>query len=213
MNIKTSIAILCILYTVGVAGIIFPETRSIILQLTPINLVLTFIFLAGYHKKYTLATILGFVAILACGFFIEVAGIKTQHIFGAYHYGKTLGPAYWSVPFAMGLNWFILIYATRVAASKVSKNAVVISLLSAAIMVGLDWIMEPVAGFMDMWQWVNNTVPLQNYIAWFAFSFFIQLLYQNIEKKFQNKIAIPVLIIQIVFFGLLRLYMWAGVSF
>jgi len=66
---------------------------------------------------------------------------------------------------------------------------------------------------MDMWQWVNNTVPLQNYIAWFAFSFFIQLLYQNIEKKFQNKIAIPVLIIQIVFFGLLRLYMWAGVSF
>jgi len=207
MKIKTGIAILCILYTVGIVGIIFPETRSYILPLTPINLALTFVFLAAYHKKYTLATLIGFAAILACGFFIEVAGIQTQNIFGAYHYGKTLGPTYWSVPFAMGINWFILIYSTRVAASKISKNTVVISLISAAIMVGLDWIMEPVAGFMDMWHWTGNTVPLQNYIAWFALAFFIQLLYQNIEKKFQNKIAIPVLIIQVSFFGLLRIYL------
>lgn len=210
MKIKTSIAILCILYTVGIAGIIFPETRNFVLQLTPINLALTFVFLAAYHKKYTLATILGFAAIMACGFFIEVAGIKTQQIFGAYHYGKTLGPGYWSVPFAMGINWFILIYTTRAAIEKISKNVLVISLLSAAIMVGLDWIIEPVAGFMDMWQWKNNVAPIQNYLVWFTAAFFIQLLYQNIEKKFQNKIAIPVLIIQIVFFGLLRLYMVFG---
>ena len=207
MKPKTLIAILCILYTVGIVGILLPDTRAFILQLTLINLAITLILMLAMHKKWSIASIVGMALVAALGFFIEVAGIKTQSIFGAYNYGATLGPKYWGVPYAMGINWLILIYASRILANNASSNPLIISLLSAVIMVGLDWIMEPVALFMGMWTWEDGIIPIQNYIAWFVFAFFFQLLYVNIEKKMTNSIAVPVLIIQFVFFGLLRAYL------
>lgn len=207
MRFKNAIILLCIIYTVGIVGISIPYSRELTLSLTPINLVITLLFLLGFHKKYTTSSFLGLLAVAGLGFFLEVAGVYSQHIFGTYSYGTTLGPRYWKVPFAMGVNWLILIYTTRIAAQKVSKNVLIISLLSALIMVAIDFIIEPVAVFMDMWIWEDGTIPLQNYIAWFIASFFIQLLYCNIEKKVQNPIAIPTLLIQVVFFGLLHAYL------
>lgn len=209
MKNKNGIILLVIIYTVGVLGIIFPATRSLTLSLTPINLLLTLMFLMGFHKNYTFFTFLGFIMVMALGYFLEVVGIATQSLFGPYQYGKTLGPQYWSVPFAMGINWLLLIYTTRIAALKITKNILVISLISATLMVSLDFILEPVAIFMDMWQW-KGAIPVQNYVTWFVAGFFIQLFYCNLDKKIQNPIAIPVLIIQFAFFSLIRLYTILG---
>jgi len=207
MKKNNAIILLIIIYTVGIIGISIPATREFTLSLTPINLLVTVLFLLGFHKKYTYQTFIGLVVIASLGYLLEVAGIDTQRIFGAYTYGKTLGPRALAVPFAMGINWLILIYTARIATQKVSKNHIVISLLSATIMVSLDFIMEPVAMFMDMWQWRFDSIPFQNYIVWFVASFFIQLLYCSIEKKVQNPIGIAVLLIQLSFFGLLRIYL------
>jgi uncharacterized membrane protein len=207
MKAKNAIILLCIIYTVGIIGIAIPSTKALTLSLTPINLLITLLFLLGFHKKYTASSIIGFALVASLGFFLEVAGVYSQNIFGAYHYGATLGPRHWAVPFAMGVNWLILIYTSRIASQRLVKTPLLIALLSATIMVALDFIIEPVAGFMDMWNWENNIIPLQNYVVWFVASFFIQLLYCNIEKKVANPIAIPVLLIQVVFFGLLHAYL------
>lgn len=208
MTKNKAILLLLIIYTVGIVGITIPATRALTLSLTPVNLLVSLFILIALHKKLTFNSFIGLVVVASLGFFIEVLGVKTQVLFGAYTYGDTLGFHVFAVPLAMGINWFILIYTTRILAQKISKNIIVIALVSALLMVGFDFILEPVAQFMDMWQWKRNVIPMQNYLAWFVASFFIQLLYCNIEKKIQNPIAIYVLCIQIVFFGLLRAYIY-----
>lgn len=204
MKKNTAIILICIIHVVGIMGIAFPATRSLTLSLTPINLGITLFFLLSFHKKYSLNAITGLFIVALAGFFIEVSGVASQNLFGAYSYGQTLGPCYWNVPFAMGINWLILIYSTRIIAQSFSKNVILISLISAILMVAFDFILEPVATFMDMWHWKLGIIPIQNYIMWFVGAFFIQLLYCSIDKKVQNPLAVSVFIIQLIFFGLLR---------
>ncbi len=213
MKPKTIIALLCIIHSVGIIGIIYAPTREFVLKLTPINLAISLISLLSFHKKWSINTIIGILLVASCGFFLEVVGIKTKAIFGDYTYGTTLGYAYFNVPLAMGANWLVLIYSTRILAVKITSQPILVALISATIMVGIDWIIEPVAVFMNMWQWQSSLIPLQNYIAWFIAAFFIQLLFVNVEKKYTNQIAISVLIIQTVFFALIRLYIFLELNY
>lgn len=208
MNKNKVIIFLLIIYTVGIIGIVIPATRELTLSLTPINLLVSLVLLIALHKKHSFTTFIALILVAALGYFIEVIGVETQILFGAYSYGDTLGYQLLDVPLAMGINWLILIYTTRILSQKISKNVIVVSLLSALFMVTFDFILEPVAVFMDMWHWNGDTIPIQNYITWFVASFFIQLLYCTIEKKIQNPIAIFILCVQLVFFGFLRIYIY-----
>ena len=205
-NIKPAIILLCIIYTVGIVGILIPATRDITLSLTPVNLVVSLLFLLTFHQKYSLDGIFALLFVGICGYFLEVAGVATQSIFGKYQYGSTLGPKHWAVPFTMALNWIIPIYCTRIIAQKATKNTLLVALISASLMTGLDFILEPVAVFMDMWTWSGTQIPWNNYLVWFIASFAIQWAYTLMEKKISNGIAIPLFIIQLVFFGVIHLY-------
>ena len=71
-------------------------------------------------------------------------------------------------------------------------------------MVGLDYLIEPVAIKLDFWFWKEGLIPAQNYVAWFIVAFILLLLYHIWIKQNQNRIAIILFSIQVVFFGLLN---------
>lgn len=192
--------ILVIVYIVGVVGFSLPQTRKLMPSLVWVNLLFTAVILLSYHKKWSREIVLALFLIGACGFLLEVIGVKTGRVFGYYQYGPTLGFAFWDTPLMMFVNWLTTIYITRQVAEMVSKDIVMTSLLAAILMVLLDYFLEPFAIKYGLWIWNSGEVPLQNYIAWLVAGFFLQYLFIRGVKFSPNKLSLPVYLIQLAFF-------------
>lgn len=192
--------ILVIVYIVGVVGFSLPQTRKLMPSLVWVNLLFTAVILLSYHKKWSREIVLALFLIGACGFLLEVIGVKTGRVFGYYQYGPTLGFALWDTPLMMFVNWLTTIYITRQVAEMVSKDIVMTSLLAAILMVLLDYFLEPFAIKYGLWIWNSGEVPLQNYIAWLVAGFFLQYLFIRGVKFSPNKLSLPVYLIQLAFF-------------
>ncbi|MCC6584572.1 MAG: carotenoid biosynthesis protein [Chitinophagales bacterium] len=197
---------LIIIYIVGICGIAFTNSNQqlLFLQITPLNLIITIFFTLLFHKKWNSTFIASALIVLLFGFFVEVIGVKTGVIFGTYWYGKTLGFKLLEVPVLIGANWFLLVYLISVVFNNI-KNIFLFAGISAAVMTLLDVFIEPVAIRLDFWQWQNNVIPLQNYIAWYLISFLLFLFFRKVYGNTQNRIAIIVLAIQFLFFAVLNL--------
>jgi len=142
------------------------------------------------------------------GFFIEVIGVNTGLIFGDYSYGEALGLKVLSTPLLIGVNWLILIYCTGVLLEYFKlKNSIIFSLIGALILLGIDFLIEPVAIRFNYWSWSGGQIPLQNYIGWYIFSFLLFFVFKGLDFNKNNKAAIVLLFAQIGFF--LGLNMWA----
>lgn len=197
--------ILVIVYIVGVVGFSLPQTKKLMPSLVWVNLLFTAVILLSYHKKWSREIVLALFLIGACGFLLEVIGVKTGRVFGYYQYGPTLGFALWDTPLMMFVNWLTTIYITRQVAEMVSKDIVMTSLLAAILMVLLDYFLEPFAIKYGLWIWNSGEVPLQNYIAWLVAGFFLQYLFIRGVKFSPNKLSLPVYLIQLAFFVTLLL--------
>ena len=103
----------------------------------------------------------------------------------------------------MGFNWLLLIYCIATSLSKI-PSVFVFSFCAALLMTLLDFLIEPIAIKLDFWQWQNDIIPIQNYIAWFVLSFCLFYLFRFINGKVENKFATIILIIQFLFFGILN---------
>ena len=79
-------------------------------------------------------------------------------------------------------------------------------LLTALLMVGLDVMIEPVAIALDFWQWSGGNIPLQNYVAWFITAALLAALQFPLGRVRYFSLAPYFLIIQALFFILLRLF-------
>lgn len=203
---KRTFIVFIVIYLVGLAGFLIPELQQLVLPLTPLTLLLTFIVPLWLDKSPGTKAILALTGIAVAGFFCEVAGVETGKIFGSYQYGKTLGLSLLKVPLIIGLNWAALVYfSTHIFSGKI-KNKWAASLVSAAIMTAYDFIMEPVAVKYDFWHWKNNIIPLQNYIAWFALSAIFSFVFLSLHKPKSNKLAVSVFLLQALFFSVLHLY-------
>jgi bisanhydrobacterioruberin hydratase len=67
-------------------------------------------------------------------------------------------------------------------------------------------VLEQVASEMDMWHWENNTVPMQNYAAWFAVAVCFHSIFKALKINARNSLAEVILISQFCFF--LGLYLF-----
>jgi putative membrane protein len=116
-------------------------------------------------------------------FGIEVLGVKTGRIFGPYQYGQTFKIGLFDVPMVIGFNWLMLILSSTALVKSWVGSSVISAILSALILVLLDFLLEPIAIELDYWRWTGNQIPIQNYIAWFfiglAFSAWVRPLMQN----------------------------------
>ena len=105
---------------------------------------------------------------------------------------------------AIGLNWAILIYATGLLTDKMKVHFGLKAAAGALLMVLLDYLIEPVAIKLDFWSWGQESIPVQNYIAWFLVSLALHTVYQLLPFSKNNPLAIKLLYIQGLFFLVLN---------
>jgi uncharacterized membrane protein len=201
-------AILIVFYTVGIVGmLIAPQTFS---PLTPLNLLLSAFLLFIPHPEKDLLFYINLLMVFTAAWFLEMIGVTTGTIFGNYTYGEALGPKLNQTPFIIGLNWIIVTYACLHVSNaiavffKIKLHEILGALVSAGFMVLLDFLIEPMAPKLDYWSWEGNSIPVQNYTAWFFFGFAFSywMLKGGLLKP--NPMAVRVYVAQFIFFFLLN---------
>lgn len=221
-QVATAIAIL--FHTIGLVGILVFKSPAF-LQTTSLNLLLMTGLLLYTQPQPNKWFLLFFAICVVTGIGVEIIGISTGALFGNYRYGTVLGPAIFNVPLIIGANWFIVIYCCGIAISTLLAKAAkklsdetgeklkrigVVSVMidGATLAVLFDWLIEPVAVKMGYWQWLGNgDIPLFNYICWFVVSLLLLFAYYQLPFKKENKFAVNLLLIQAMFFILLRTFL------
>ncbi len=218
-QIATAIAIL--FHVIGFTGILFFDANFFI-RLTPFNLLLMFVLLlwtqVNANKWFWIFLITSFVT----GVLVEVIGVNTGLLFGDYGYGSVLGLQVKKVPLIIGINWFIIIYCCGITVHTLlrkiinsmpapgSKMLKVLAVIvdGATLAVIFDWLMEPVAVKLNYWHWNGNgSIPFYNYLCWFLVSILLLVVFHFCKFEKKNKFAVNLLLIQAMFFLLLRTFM------
>ncbi len=192
-------AFLIIFYLVGLIGFSMSITFPLFEKLVPLNILISAVLLFSFQKSVDAKTILVFVLIFAIGIFVEILGTNTGILFGEYKYGQSLGVKVFETPLLIGLNWLILCYCFYASFPKF-RNKWYFVFLASLLMVGFDFVLEPVAMKIDMWNWAGGVVPLKNYLDWYLVSVVIFFLMWWIKPKIENGLASTLIIIQILFF-------------
>ncbi len=219
-QIATGVAIL--FHAIGLAGILFFKSDFII-RSTPINLLLMFALIIWTQAEKNTFFFIFLATAVATGIVVEIIGVNTQMLFGQYSYGIVLGPKIKAVPFIIGINWFIIIYccgisihtllmkaiqkiATDTSSTPQALKAVSVIIDGATMAVFFDWVMEPVAMQLGFWQWQGD-IPMYNYTCWFGVSMILLTVFHFCNFNKTNKFAVHLLMIQVLFFLLLRTFL------
>lgn len=219
-QVATFIAIL--FHIIGFTGILFIN-REFFIRSTPFHIGLMMLLLIWTQANKN-ASFLFFSSIcIGVGIVVEIIGVNSSLLFGEYNYGEVLGIKFQKVPLLIGINWFIIIYCCGISVNTLFKrisgktggalisprlHALSIIIDGAILAVFFDWVMEPVAGNLGYWQWNGNgSIPWFNYLCWFMISAVLLTVFHlfNFEKR--NKFAVNLLLIQTMFFLLLRTFL------
>lgn len=201
-----SIALVIAFYISGIIGIATKAETIDFLSLTPLHLLIILILLLLNHQNFESKQWIVFLGIAVAGFFIEVLGVNTGVIFGNYEYGKTLGFKLFGTPLIIGANWLVLVYSVVYTFGNCIKNRYLLAACASAILVFLDFFIEPVAIAFDFWHWNGIDVPIRNYVAWYIISFVFCILIVKYKKDSKNKLATYLLFFQFLFFGFFYFY-------
>ena len=201
-KVNLVIILLFILHFVGGVALSMDSVKSMFLMLTPFNLILTFGLLIWGNKDFSFNFFKVISILFLIGFFVEVIGVYSGLLFGEYHYGKTLGFQFLSVPLIIGVNWVLLVISSFAVSSYFVSNSIFKVVLSSIIMVLLDLMIEPVAIRLDFWHWQAEVIPLQNYLMWFLVAFLMNWILTFNRFKFNVKLGFGLLISQVLFFTL-----------
>lgn len=203
---RNLIFILLILHLVGISGILVPQTKSLVLSLSFLNLLIGFCLLlvSVFKNKYSFLFFMGIAFVF--GFGSELIGVHTGLLFGNYTYGSNLGPKLFAVPLIIGINWGVLSVTSASLTESFKINNFIKATLNSLIMVLFDFLMEPVAMKSDFWAWQNDDIPIYNFICWFLISLILQLIYLFFFKFETNKVFKALFLIQLVFFLLLNIF-------
>lgn len=198
---QVSVGVILIMHTVGLVGMIV--ARDWFIPLTPINLVVSGYFVLRHAEKPKLWV---YITIAALAFAIEAIGVATHWPFGEYRYGRALGPQLFQVPVLIGLLWLLLLQGARYLTTQFFKSTPLKLLIPALLMVGVDFLIEPVAIDFDYWTWTANDIPWNNYAGWFGTALFLTTLSHIFDKHFvNNRVAGLFFLVQVVFFIALNL--------
>ncbi len=192
---------LIVLYASGLIGMHIPVVSATFISLVPLTLWFTGFICFWYFPKPSIQAYVLLVAIAVAAWMLEVAGVRTGQIFGEYAYGRTLGYQVIHVPITIGINWILLVMVTGAVVAewnvggKIGRAA-----LGAGLMTALDVLIEPVAVHFDFWQWNNNHIPVQNFIAWWVASFFFHWVYISADLPAKSSLFRLIAALQFLFF-------------
>jgi bisanhydrobacterioruberin hydratase len=192
-------SLLLITYGVGLFGILSPYQESF-LNLTFFHLFFTFgLFLLSYYKlSFNTLKAMGFA--FSIGIIAEWLGVHTNILFGNYSYGDNLGPKIWEVPVVIGINWALLSAISCEMSRILLKRRVLQIILSAILMVGIDFLIEPVAHIMDYWHWEGNVIPVFNFVCWFVIALGVNAFYFRFTENTPNYFSFGIFFALLVFF-------------
>ena len=182
---KKELLFLLTIHAVGVAGIKWINT-DLFLQLSFVCLVIPLAIIINKMKlgfKDPFKNYLLLISVYLIGFFSEWLGVNGGYIFGDYLYGQSLGLKFAGVPLLIGANWLLLSLASREVVGRFFQSPFFVVVVSALVMVGIDYIIEPVAPKLDFWSWSGGSIPFSNYRDWFAVSVINQLVLLNIRPQ------------------------------
>lgn len=201
---RVAIIIIILFHAVGLIGFCIPVLRPLFLQLVPWHLLLMLAVVVLSHSNRNNQFALFVLIVFLLGFMAEWIGVHKGWLFGNYTYGKTLGLKLFNIPLMIGVNWFLLVYATGVTLQHSRlKNRAMRILTGAAIMVMLDLLIEPVAIKFGYWSWTDNIIPIKNYGSWFLVSAVMFLIFEMFKFKKQSRAGLVLLITEFIFFGVL----------
>ena len=195
---------LIIFYSVGILGFSIPDTRELFRNLIPMNLLVSAALLFLFHRTWNLKSVMAFLTITVTGFITELIGVNTGLLFGSYSYGSNLGIKILNTPLLIGLNWLVLIYCIYLAFGEINKKWY-FPFLGSAAMVIYDFVMEPLAIQLGMWNWHDNVIPFKNYATWFIIALLLFYFLYFVKESFRNPVAKCLLLIQFLFFLILSL--------
>jgi putative membrane protein len=198
------IAILIIFHTVGLVGLSMPAYREQFLELSFMNLMLSFVVLIASRKEQMNRFLLFLGICFITGMAVEWIGIHTGLLFGDYQYGSNLGVKLAGVPLIIGVNWGVLSVSACTISELFRLKVIPSAILSAALMTGLDFLIEPVAIVSDYWTWNSSEIPFFNYLCWFLIAIPLHYVYFRWKLVEKNKVAIALFIILALFFIILN---------
>lgn len=199
-------SILMLFHAVGLVGF-SSHWRELFLQLTPFHLLLVFGYLVLFQQHVDGRFLRFMVIVVVSSYLIELVGVQTGKIFGEYKYGEALGIKIGGTPLLIGVLWFLLIYSIGVQLKPLKTHWMLKSFLGATLMLVIDLFIEPVAIELGFWSWTNNAIPVQNYIAWFAISFFYMIIFYQTNFS-TNRIAPIIYWMQLGFFMSINLIIY-----
>lgn len=196
------IALVSIVYLVGIVGMNIEPFRPLFLILTPILLCLTAGVMLYYNREWSPKYVVGLLIIMVGGYALEVWGVQGGYLFGDdYRYGDTLGPKILGVPPVMGVNWLILIYAVgSMLKLGMPGQKALRPWVGGLFMVLIDAVIEPVAKELDFWTWQEFAVPALNYVVWFGASVIFLYVNELTLQSRRNRVAAAIFPIQLIFF-------------
>lgn len=201
---KHFFVLLFVPYFVGIIGFMYPPTSSLFLALTPVMLFYNVILLFAEETAWFVQRWWALILIAVLGIFAEYLGVNFGLLFGEYDYGTILGPKIFGVPYIIGANWAMLILASRSGVQKISSNFVFTAIVGAIVVLGADFMLEPVAIKYKWWTWNDVSVPLSNYVAWFGLAFLFHLILG--PKRIKTGRSFWIILVQILFFIVLQLW-------
>lgn len=188
-------------YVVGIVGLSFPVTHIFFVHLIPFALLLSaFILLPYQEDDFRRKTVVFFAAIFVVSFAVEAIGVNTGKIFGQYIYDNGLGVKCFGTPLIIGLNWALLVYLSASIFQSFRINKFFLVLFPSLLMLLYDVVLEQVAPKMQMWYWVTDNVPFQNYLIWFLLAFIFHSFLVLLGIKLKNPLSKTVFCAQFLFF-------------
>lgn len=221
-QVATAIAVF--FHFIGLAGILFFD-KDFFIRSTPFNLLLSCSLLVWTQAQKNLSFLFFMLIVFLIGFGVEVIGVNTGLLFGDYQYGNVLGIKWQQVPLLIGVNWIIVIYCCGISthtllvkainrvATDTKEPPMVLKALSvivdgATLAVAFDWLMEPVAVKLGFWTWNGNDgIPAYNYFCWLVISMLLLTVFHFSKFNKQNKFAVNLLLVQVMFFLVLRTFL------
>jgi putative membrane protein len=219
LNLNSSkIILLILIHLIGFLGI-HSGYRLFFLSLSPINLLVS-AFIIFFNEKLPYGL---YLALYFIFYGLEWLGVYSGWPFGTYFYAETLGIKVFQIPLIIGVNWLLLLHASQEIITKFLENlplktfgrdenagigvykqfpiAVLKAFLVAALMLLIDYLIEPHAAELDYWHWLNDVIPLTNYLAWLLISFFCSLILSLAKSPRSSfSVAFSYLVILIMFF-------------
>lgn len=167
---------------------------------TPLNLLLCFLLMLINVQLNKGKGAFLFTISFAVGMIVEIIGVSSGILFGVYEYGSNLGFKAWGVPLMIGIYWAVLVVVTSQMARSLTDKLIPVVIIASSLMVGLDYVMEHLAGEFDFWYFEGGIAGIQNYIAWFIVAAGLHCLSYYWLPKSNAKFSTHLYLNQLVFF-------------